>query len=73
MIINDIARKVWHFREFWDIFGWEVEDWEIACDIVNRGLHTNLQIQEYCKKVFHDALQEKMLVEEAELIKGSVK
>ena len=59
--IFEVSHKIWHFREFWGIEGTEAEDFEIAKDIMDRHKRTNLQIDEYCKQVFHKTWQDHII------------
>ena len=67
MTAQIVAHKIWHFRMFWGIIGWEKEDWDIACEMVDKGIKTDLQIHEKCKEIFHDTLQEHIIDDEIEI------
>jgi hypothetical protein len=64
-----IAGKVWHFRELFDIDGHEDNDRAIAHDLWDRGIRQTHRIYRELLKIFHDELQNQVLIEEAERIK----
>lgn len=69
--IDRIANKIWHFREFFDVLGDEDDDRVIASDFWNRGWRRTHRVYRALLDLFHDELQDKILVEEAEKIKDS--
>ena len=67
--IDRIANKIWHFRSLYDLDGIAETDKGIAQDLWHRGIRRNGQVARALKEIFHDELQDVLLVEEAEIIK----
>jgi len=61
-----IAKKVWHFRELFDIPGNAENDRGIAEDFFYRGIRKSHRIFRELRYIYHDELQDGCLTEYSE-------